>query len=149
MIVLSRARWRARSSRVSDFDRKSGDRQRQRFCSAQPFYQIGIDLPNPEGTMTRELNIRRVVVAAILAIVAGAASYGRPQAQGVRFRAAVELVNVTATVTDDSGRFVPGLKQSDFLVYDDEQRVEVTHFSAERVPVSLGIVLDTSGSIAW
>ena len=98
--------------------------------------------------MTRELNIRRVVVAAILAIVAGAASYGRPQAQGVRFRAAVELVNVTATVTDDSGRFVSGLKQSDFLVYDDEQRVEVTHFSAERVPVSLGIVLDTSGSMA-
>jgi VWFA-related protein len=103
---------------------------------------------SPEGTMTRELNIRRVVVAAILAIVAGAPLYGRPQAQnGVRFRTAVELVNVTATVTDDSGRFVPGLKQTDFLVYDDEQLVEVTHFSAERVPVSLGIVLDTSGSM--
>jgi VWFA-related protein len=98
--------------------------------------------------MTRELNIRRVVVAAILAIVAGAASYVRLQAQGVRFRTAVELVNVTATVTDNSGRFVPGLKQADFLVYDDEQPVEVTHFSAERVPVSLGIVLDTSGSMA-
>ena len=148
MVVLSRARWPAGLSRVSDFDRKSGDRQRQRFCLAQPFYRDRDRLPNPEGTMTRELNIRRVVVAAILAIVAGAASYGRPQAQGVRFRTAIELVNVTATVTDDSGRFVPGLKQSDFLVYDDEQRVEVTHFSAERVPVSLGIVLDTSGSMA-
>ena len=51
-------------------------------------------------------------------------------------------------MTDRSGRFVPGLRQADFVVYDDEQPVEVTHFSADRVPVSLGIVLDTSGSMA-
>jgi VWFA-related protein len=43
---------------------------------------------------------------------------------------------------------VPGLTQSDFAVYDDDQAVQVTHFDAERVPVSLGIVLDTSGSTA-
>jgi Mg-chelatase subunit ChlD len=36
----------------------------------------------------------------------------------------------------------------DFLVYEDNQPVEVTHFSAERVPVSLGIAIDTSGSMA-
>ena len=33
------------------------------------------------------------------------------------FRSGVELVNVTATVTDRSGRFVAGLQQSDFVVY--------------------------------
>ena len=33
-------------------------------------------------------------------------------------------------------------------MYEDDQPVEVTHFSAERVPVSLGIALDTSGSMA-
>jgi Ca-activated chloride channel family protein len=60
----------------------------------------------------------------------------------------VELINVTATVVDRSGRFVPGLRQHDFTVFDDERQVDVTHFSAERVPVSLGIVLDTSGSMA-
>jgi Ca-activated chloride channel family protein len=65
-----------------------------------------------------------------------------------RFKSGVELINVTATVSDESGRFVPGLKQEDFVVYEDEQPVEVTHFSAERVPVSLGIALDTSGSMA-
>ena len=64
------------------------------------------------------------------------------------FRSGVELVNVTATVTDRSGRFVSGLQQSDFVVYEDDQPVEITHFTAERVPVSLGIVLDTSGSMA-
>lgn len=62
------------------------------------------------------------------------------------FRSGVVLVNVTATVTDRSGRFVAGLQQSDFVVYEDDQPVEITHFTAERVPVSLGIVLDTSGS---
>ena len=65
-----------------------------------------------------------------------------------RFRTGVELINVTATVTDSTGRFVPGLRQSDFRVFEDDQPVEITHFSAERVPVSLGIVLDTSGSMS-
>ena len=60
----------------------------------------------------------------------------------------VELVNVTATVTDRSGHFVAGLTQADFTVYEDDRPVDVAHFSAERVPVSLGIVLDTSGSMA-
>ena len=67
---------------------------------------------------------------------------------GFRFKSGVELINVTATVSDASGRFVSGLRKEDFVVYEDDQPVEVTHFSAERVPVSLGIVLDTSGSMA-
>jgi len=68
--------------------------------------------------------------------------------QGFRFKSGVELINVTATVTDASGRFVPGLRQEDFLVYEDDQPVTITHFNSERVPVSLGIVVDTSGSMA-
>ncbi len=68
--------------------------------------------------------------------------------EGFRFRSGVELINVSATVTDRSGRFVPGLTREDFLIYEDNQPVEITHFSAERSPVSLGIVLDTSGSMA-
>jgi len=68
--------------------------------------------------------------------------------QSFRFRTGVELINVTATVTDQSGRFVSGLQQDDFRVYEDDQPQPITHFNAERVPVSLGIVLDTSGSMA-
>ena len=70
------------------------------------------------------------------------------EAQGFRFKSGVELINVTATVSDANGRFVAGLRQEDFLVYEDEEPVTVTHFSAERAPVSLGIALDTSGSMA-
>jgi VWFA-related protein len=67
--------------------------------------------------------------------------------EGFRFRSGVELVNVTATVTDDSGRFVSGLRKEDFTVYDDGARQEIAYFSSDRVPVSLGIVLDASGSM--
>ena len=54
---------------------------------------------------------------------------------------------MSATVTDARGRFVHGLTKDDFLVYEDGEPVEVTHFDNERVPVSLGIALDTSGSM--
>jgi Ca-activated chloride channel family protein len=67
---------------------------------------------------------------------------------GFKFKSGVELINVTATVTDRSGRFYGRLRKEDFLVYEDNKPVEVTHFSADRTPVSLGIVVDTSGSMA-
>ncbi|HEY1911336.1 MAG TPA: VWA domain-containing protein [Vicinamibacterales bacterium] len=93
------------------------------------------------------------LAAGVLVVSAGAqqtqtpAQPPPPGQPGFRFRSGVELINVTATVSDASGRFVPGLTQDDFLVYEDDQPVTVTHFNAERVPVSLGIALDTSGSM--
>jgi len=71
-----------------------------------------------------------------------------PDRAPFRFRSGIDLVNVTVTVSDSSGRFVNDLRREDFLVFDDGKLVEVTQFSAERVPVSLGIALDTSGSMA-
>jgi VWFA-related protein len=68
--------------------------------------------------------------------------------EGFKFKSGVELINVTVTVIDRTGRFAPGLRKEDFQVYEDDKPMEVTHFSAERTPVSLGIVLDTSGSMA-
>jgi Ca-activated chloride channel family protein len=95
------------------------------------------------------------IAASVVALLVVSLSGQQPAPQqppgepgGFRFKSGVELINVTATVSDASGRFVPGMRQEDFLVYEDDQPVEVTHFSAERVPVSLGIALDTSGSMA-
>ena len=50
--------------------------------------------------------------------------------------------------TGRDGRFVSGLRQEDFTVYEDGKLQDVSHFSNDRVPVSLGIVLDTSGSMS-
>ncbi len=96
-----------------------------------------------------------VAAAAVTALVVSARAQQppsqtqtrKPDEPTVRFRSGVEVINVTATVSDATGRFVPGLTRDDFVVYDDDQRVEITHFSPERVPVSLGIALDTSGSM--
>jgi len=83
-----------------------------------------------------------------LALIAGAAATLAAQNQeGFSFRSGVELINVTTTVTDGDGRFVSGLRKEDFTLYEDGVRQEVSQFSNERVPVSLGIVLDTSGSM--
>jgi Ca-activated chloride channel family protein len=96
--------------------------------------------------MTAMKTIPRSLLAVTL-VAAAAATLTAQNQEGFTFRSGVELINVNATVTDDDGRFVSGLRKEDFTVYEDGERQEVTHFSNERVPVSLGIVLDTSGSM--
>jgi Ca-activated chloride channel family protein len=100
---------------------------------------------NAKGRMHKQLPL----IAAVAALVAigSTAPYAQQQPDGFRFKSGVELINVTATVTDRSGRFYSRLRKEDFLVYEDDKPVEVTHFNAERTPVSLGIVVDTSGSM--
>jgi VWFA-related protein len=71
----------------------------------------------------------------------------RPSGQGFSFKTGVDLINVTATVTDATGRFVSGLRKEDFVVYEDGKPQLVSQFDSDRVPVSLGIALDTSGSM--
>lgn len=93
--------------------------------------------------------IAAVAVSAVLSAQQQQQQQPPPQqGSGFRFKSGVELINVTATVTDASGRFVPGLRQEDFVVYEDNERQAISHFSADRVPVSLGILLDTSQSMA-
>jgi Mg-chelatase subunit ChlD len=88
-----------------------------------------------------------LTAALAVVVIAGNASVAGQNQEEFRFRSGVDLVNVTATVVDRNGRFVPGLRQSDFIVYEENELQEITHFSNERVPVSLGLVLDTSGSM--
>jgi VWFA-related protein len=92
-----------------------------------------------------------LVLGLATSLVASSAEPGATADQqqgGFKFKSGVELINVTATVTDRSGRFYDRLRKEDFIVYEDNQPVEITHFSADRTPVSLGIVVDTSGSMA-
>jgi Ca-activated chloride channel homolog len=100
--------------------------------------------------MTRSALVRTPWLVAVAAVAAASATLvaGQDPAQGFRFRSAVELINVTATVTDASGRFVSGLGRQDFAVFEDGEPQSITHFSNERVPVSLGIALDISGSMS-
>lgn len=60
----------------------------------------------------------------------------------------VQLVNVVATVTDSQGRYVPDLTEEDFILHEDGELQKIAHFSQSNdLPVSVGLVLDTSGSM--
>ena len=101
--------------------------------------------------MSNWITRRPVVVCGVVATVLGSsllAQERRPAEQGFSFRSSVELVSVNATVTDSNGHFVSGLRAEDFTIIEDGERQTITQFESERVPVSLGIVLDTSGSMA-
>jgi VWFA-related protein len=95
------------------------------------------------------MNARGSVMAAaiVAALAVTTAGQETQEPQVFRFRTGVELINVTATVTDANGRFVPGLRKEDFRLLEDGQEQQITHFNSERVPVSLGLVVDTSGSM--
>ena len=69
-----------------------------------------------------------------------------PRAQPLR--ADVDVVLVPVTVTDPMNRPVLGLKKQDFSVYEDKARQQVQYFSAEEGPISVGLLLDTSKSMA-
>jgi VWFA-related protein len=90
--------------------------------------------------------MRTAVLSLVLCLTIVSATTGARQ-DGPSFRSGIELVNVTAWVTDRRGRFVSGLQKEDFTIFEDGQPREVTYFSNERVPVSLGLVLDASGSM--
>jgi Ca-activated chloride channel family protein len=50
-------------------------------------------------------------------------------------------------VTDLYGRFVSGLKKNAFTVYDESQEQEISFFSDDDTPISVGILFDVSGSM--
>jgi Ca-activated chloride channel family protein len=57
------------------------------------------------------------------------------------------LVLVPVTVTDIRGKLVPGLRESDFTLYENDSPQQLLSFSRETAPISLGIVVDLSGSM--
>ncbi|HZI17966.1 MAG TPA: VWA domain-containing protein [Pyrinomonadaceae bacterium] len=59
-----------------------------------------------------------------------------------------DLITITVTVTDTYGRFVTGLGQKAFAIFDDKIEQQITHFSDEDAPVSLGVIFDVSGSMS-
>jgi Ca-activated chloride channel family protein len=59
-----------------------------------------------------------------------------------------DLVTLTVTVTDQYGRFVSGLNKSAFAVFDEKQPQDITFFSDDDAPVSVGVIFDLSGSMS-
>jgi Ca-activated chloride channel homolog len=63
------------------------------------------------------------------------------------FRSDTTLVLVPVSVTDPSNRYVLGLDKDDLRLFEDGVEQKVTHFSNEDAPLSIGLLVDTSGSM--
>ena len=57
------------------------------------------------------------------------------------------LVLINVTVTDPLSRFVTGLERDNFRLFEDKKEQEISAFSSEDAPISIGLVFDTSGSM--
>jgi VWFA-related protein len=69
-------------------------------------------------------------------------------AQEPSFRtASTELVVLPVVVTDRQGRYVADLATGQFAVFDNGRRVPIDLFTAEDTPVTIGLVIDASGSM--
>ena len=69
------------------------------------------------------------------------------QKQGSSIKVQVNLVVLHTTVLDDRGRFADGLKQESFRILEDKVEQKLSVFKREDVPVSMGLVIDNSGSM--
>jgi VWFA-related protein len=59
----------------------------------------------------------------------------------------VQLVALSVTVLDRKGSFVPGLSKENFQVFENGQRQDIQLFNSEDVPLTIGLVVDSSGSM--
>jgi Ca-activated chloride channel family protein len=104
---------------------------------------------------TRALSALKALFPAFSCIIAFG-GYARPQASPAidgpdappyRISVDVRLVLLQAVVHDRQGRFVSDLSESDFAVYEDSARQSIRFFRHEDVPVTVGLVVDHSGSM--
>lgn len=100
-----------------------------------------------------EWDAGREVVAHQIRAVAALAGGGRTvrtiRTLGLQYadRVEVDAVQVTVTVTDDRGKFVSGIPQSAFRVFEDGKPQTVGYFASQDVPLELIVAVDVSGSM--
>jgi len=70
-----------------------------------------------------------------------------PEDSGAVFRADTRVVDLHATVVDKNGHLVTNLPKDAFTVYENGMQQEIKTFKREDLPVSMGLIVDNSGSM--
>jgi len=73
-------------------------------------------------------------------------SGGEEVGEGDVVRVDTQLVSVPAIVTNNLGRPVGGLRQDNFIIYEDGQKQTIANFGTTEAPFEIALLLDTSGS---
>jgi VWFA-related protein len=101
---------------------------------------------------TNTSTLRRLIaiVAVISLPILAAAQAGQPSESGSGYtlKLNADMVLLSATVVDRHNALVSGLQKSDFQIYEDGVIQQIQHFSHEDIPVTAGIVVDNSSSMA-
>jgi VWFA-related protein len=89
-------------------------------------------------------------VRAVATLTAGGRVVQTVRTKGIGYneKVNVDVVQVTVTVSDGRGKFVPGLPQAAFRVFEDNRVQTITHFASEDVPLELLVAIDISGSMS-
>jgi Ca-activated chloride channel family protein len=103
-----------------------------------------------EEVVPEVTSMRRLMVAAAAALAGGAIPIAAAQQEGplAQFSSQVQLVEVYATVTDDKGELVTGLRQNDFEVYENDRLQQISAFAAGEFPLTVALGVDRSWSMA-
>jgi len=88
-----------------------------------------------------------VATASACAAVLSAAALAAQQPQGPTFKAGTQVVSLFVTVADAQKRLVPDLTKEDFEVFDNEKPQALTYFDNSIHPITVVVMLDTSGSM--
>ncbi len=95
-------------------------------------------------------NVASHQVRLVVALAAGGRIVRTVRTKGLQFaeKVDVDAVQVTVTVTDEAGQFVPDLPRSAFRVFEDGSRQTISYFTSRDVPLELVVAVDISGSMA-
>jgi VWFA-related protein len=97
--------------------------------------------------MNRTARSRPILTVGVVLTVTVVGGASPLRAQSPRFASQAELVALTVTVTDRSGHYVPDLTAGDFAILEQGRPQVMSHFAAGRVPIDMGLLLDTSTSM--
>ena len=88
-----------------------------------------------------------IIILTVIAALSLAILYGQQTDTGAVFRSDTRLVVCPTTVVDKSGHLVDHLKQDAFSVFENNVRQQIKVFKHEDIPVSMGLIIDSSGSM--
>jgi Ca-activated chloride channel family protein len=99
--------------------------------------------------MIRRFGLMRTTgaLALLSLVVATGAAVAARGGQGPTFKAGTAVVPVYVTVTDTTKRLVPDLVKEDFDILDNGKPTQIVLFDAEVQPITVAVMLDTSGSM--
>jgi Ca-activated chloride channel homolog len=125
--------------------------QAQPQAQGQPQAQMQ-QLPVQDLSPPSDAELEKAALEAEKANAEASAAKGKPvnpnREEGYLFKQQVEEVVLYATVVDPkANRLVTGLDRNSFIVFEDGQPQKITSFRKEDIPVSVGIVIDNSGTM--